>query len=51
MTELRVNKASVLSHTATLSFLHGEEEYRRTAYEYGEAGALRFTVPRALGNV
>ena len=51
MTELRVNKASVLSHTATLSFLHGEEEHRRTAYEYGEAGALRFTVPRALGTV
>ncbi len=51
MTELRIDKAPILSCSAVLSFLHGGRECRRTAYESGEAGALRLRLPRELGTV
>ncbi len=51
MNELRIDKAPILSCSAALSFLHGERECRRTAYESGEAGALRLRLPRELGTV
>lgn len=49
MNEFRIRKESCFPSSAVLSFLHGDKERRRTAYESGERGALRLRIPRLAG--